>query len=386
MLEIADVLHQFGQLYIKEHEKSMPFSHKRVIFDIMRCRTRELGGHVYKCEDCGKEHYVYHACRNRHCPACHNDQTKQWLEKRQTELLDCDYFHVTVTVPQELRSVFRTNQSIMYSLLFECSNDAINELTQDKRYLGATVGILGVLHTWASNLTYHPHVHLLVTGGGVDPQSKWVDCKNNWLVPIKALSKLIRGKLAARLKKRHLEIYEEVSNFIYKKDWVVHSIHYDKGKNYALKYLSRYVFRTAITNSRIVSVNKETVTYKYKDRKANLIKTMTLSGKEFIRRFLEHTLPKGFHKVRYFGLWHSSSKHNVSNLQNLQIPPKQAMKTAELNAEQIEATNETQIKQITCPHCKSQRMVLIETLPRPRMRSPTTMLQLKHLEITAKKR
>lgn len=370
-IELADIIHRFGPLYLERFSKSMPFSHKQALLDIRRCRTKEMGGHVYKCDDCGKELFVYHGCRNRHCPACHKEQTSKWLDQRTSELLPCDYFHVTVTIPHTLRAVFRGNQRLMYSLLMQTATDSLIQLANDPRHLGARVGILAVLHTWANNLTYHPHIHLLVTGGGVDAQGQWVACKNKYLVPVKALSKLIRGKLAARLKKNYPDLHQQVAADTWKKDWVVHSIYYQQGSRAVLNYLGRYVFRIAITNNRILSMDQTYVTFKYKDRQAGKWKILKLEGCEFLRRFLQHVLPRGFHKVRYYGIWHPSSKHTVKKLiSTLAIVEDISETPPTSNANDDSSIEKAEDHPLKCPHCGSEKLQLIETIPRPRVRSP----------------
>ena len=367
-LELADILRQFGPLYLERFSGSMLPSHKRAIFDIQRCRTEAMGGHLYRCDQCGKQVYVYHACRNRHCPACHRDQIRAWLQQRTAELLPCDYFHVTVTIPETLRRVFRSHQKQMYSLLMKTASESLIQLADDPRHLGGRVGILAVLHTWTSNLTYHPHVHMLVTGGGVNGQGQWVSCKPTYLVPVKALSKLIRGKFAARLKNADPDLYRTVDPATWSTDWVVHSLHYGQGKAVVLQYLARYVFRIAITNHRLISMDQSHVTFRYKDRKGGRWVTSRIEGCEFIRRFLQHVLPKGFHKVRYYGIWHSSNRTHVSTLAGAIglaaiLSGRPLMKTE--NDGPAVAT-----KPLKCPHCGSSELVLLEKLPRPRSRSP----------------
>jgi hypothetical protein len=370
MIEIADIMRRFGSLYLQRFEKSMPVSHKKVIYDIMRCRTQAMGGHIYHCNDCGKEVYVYHGCRNRHCPACHGDQSRQWLQQRREELLPCDYFHITATIPQELHPVFRRNQKIMYSLLFETVSDALAQLTSDPKHLGGTVGMLAVLHTWTASLLYHPHVHLLVTGGGVDHHGQWVSSKNKYLVPVKALSKLIRGKFASRLKKRHPQLHSSISTQVWSREWVSHSIHYGRGESCVLNYLARYVFRIAITNSRIISVDQTHVTYKYKDRRAGTWRTCKVQGCEFIRRYLQHVLPKGFHKVRYYGIWHPSSRYHVAGLLG-QMALGTDQEHREINSGDQQAA---QVRETLCPYCRSGNLQLLKRLPRPRSRSPSASI------------
>ena len=367
-IELADIMRRFGPLYLKRFSGSMLASHKKAISDIQQCRTEAMGGHIYRCGGCGKKVYVYHACRNRHCPACHRDQIHKWLEQRRAELLPCDYFHVIVTVPETLRYVFRSNQKRMYSLLMKTASESLIQLADDPKHLGGRVGILAVLHTWRSNLSYHPHVHMLVTGGGVNDDGQWVSCKNKYLVPVKALSKLIRGKLAARLRRSDNDLYRHVDPVTWSKDWVAHSLHYGQGEPVVLKYLARYVFRIAITNHRIISMDETHVTFRYKDRKGARWVTSRIEGCEFIRRYLQHVLPKGFHKVRYYGIWHKSNANHVSTLAGSMIL------AAIMSGRPITKTeNKDQaitVKTLKCPRCGSDQLTLLEKLPRPRSRSP----------------
>ncbi len=375
-IEVADILRRFGPLYLQRYEESMLPSHKKVIHDIQRCRTEAMGGHVYRCGDCGKKVYVYHACRNRHCPACHSDQIRKWLDQRMTELLPCDYFHVTVTVPQTLRAVSRSNQKLMYSLLMKTAAEALMQLADDPKHLGGRVGILAVMHTWTGSLSYHPHVHMLVTGGGVSPDGQWVSCKNKYLVSVRALSRLIRGKFAARLKKNHIELYNSIDTETWSTDWVVHSLHYNKGQAAVLKYLSRYVFRIAITNHRIVSMDQTHVTFRYKDRRAKKWRTCRVEGCEFIRRYLQHVLPKGFHKVRYYGIWHSSSNYYVGKLaKQMALTDEATVNDLSLQADSPQEKLLVQNKEIKCPHCGSEQLQLLQRLPRPRSRSPSAEMR-----------
>jgi hypothetical protein len=378
MLETADVFRRFGPWYVDKFGSSMPPSHKRAISDIAACRTKAMGGHVYQCDDCGQKLHVYHACRNRSCPACHKRQTENWLSKRELEILPSDYFHITATIPSELRIVFRSNQKDMYSLFFSVASDAILELTGDEKYLNAKVGMLAVLHTWTGELHYHPHIHFLITGGGIDNQGQWVAAKPKYLIPVKALSKLIKGKFAYYMRKKHPELYAQVDEQIWRKDWVCHSIHYGRGNKAVLNYLSRYVHRVAITNSRILGIDNEYVRFSYKDRKAKMFKTSELRGSEFMRRYLQHVLPKGFHKVRYYGIWHSSHKYHVLKLIKLMDvfddSPQPAIKET-VAVEQVQT-----ITKPRCPHCKSEHLTLIEKLPRPRSRSPSISEIFKRLQ------
>jgi hypothetical protein len=384
-IELADIMRQFGPLYLQRFSGSMLASHKKAIYDIQQCRTEAMGGHVYHCQDCGKMVYVYHACRNRHCPACHRDQIHKWLEQRTAELLPCEYFHVTVTIPETLRRVFRSNQKRMYSLLMKTASESLMQLADDPKHLGGRVGILAVLHTWTSNLTYHPHVHMLVTGGGIADDEQWKSCKHKYLVPVKALSKLIRGKFAARLRKSDPDLYRQVDPMTWSKDWVVHSLHYGQGQSVVLQYLARYVFRIAITNHRIIGMDQTHVTFRYKDRIGGRWITSRIEGCEFIRRYLQHVLPKGFHKVRYYGIWHTSNSNHVSTL----VAPMTI--AALISGKPLPKTEnmdqDTPINKLKCPHCGSDQLILLERLPRPRSRSPshqrlTSMQQAKKISFT----
>ena len=368
-IELADIMRRFGPLYLERFSGSMLASHKRAIADIQHCRTEAMGGHLYHCDGCGKKVYVYHACRNRHCPACHRDQIHKWLEQRTAELLPCDYFHVTVTIPDTLRRVFRSHQKQMYSLLMKTASESLIQLADDPKHLGGRVGILAVLHTWASNLTYHPHVHMLVTGGGIAEGDQWKSCKHRYLVPVKALSKLIRGKFAARLRKSDSDLYCQVDPTTWSKPWVVHSLHYGLGQSVVLQYLARYVFRIAITNHRIISMDQTHVTFRYKDRKGGRWITSRIEGCEFIRRYLQHVLPKGFHKVRYYGIWHTSNNNHVSTLAAPMTIA--AMMSGRTPAKLEDEDQMTPAKTLKCPHCGSDQLILLEKLPRPRSRSPS---------------
>lgn len=311
MIEVADVFRRFADGYLSAYGAAMPAWHRRAITDILACRTEALGGHLWRCDQCSHEVFSYHSCKNRSCPKCHTRQTSDWLAARQAELLATDYFHVTVTVPQELRALLRANQRDGYSLLMKAVADAIIELARDRGFVGATVGVLAVLHTWTQQLTYHPHVHCLVTGGGVSDDGRdWYPARGAFLVPHKALAKLVRGKLKALLAKKRPDLI--APRAAWTKRWVVHINHWGQGADAVLRYLARYVFRTAITNTRIVALDPHAVTIKYRHRKSSCWRTCRLHGHEFMRRFLQHVLPAGLHKVRYFGLWHHSKRDRAA--------------------------------------------------------------------------
>ena len=239
-------------------------------------------------------------------------------------MLPVPYFHITITVPAELREVLRANQRDGYGVLMQASAAAIIELARDPRYVGGTVGVLAVLHTWTQQLNLHPHVHCLVSGGGIsEDASTWHPARRKFLVPIKALAKLVRGKFRAMLRQKCPDLI--IPDAVWRKRWILHVTAWGNGEQAVLDYLARYVFRVALTNARIVGLDDETVTIQYKERKTGRSRTCRLSGDEFMRRFLQHVLPRGFHKVRYFGLWHPAQRHNAARVRQmlqLQAPPK----------------------------------------------------------------
>jgi hypothetical protein len=311
VIEIADVFRRFADGYLSAHGATILPSHRRAIADILACRTEALGGHLWRCDQCSAEIYSYHSCKNRSCPKCHTDQTERWLAARKAEVLPCSYFHVTITVPEQLREVLRANQKDGYALLMKASAEAIIELARDPRYVGGTVGILAVLHTWTQQLLYHPHAHCLVTGGGISEDGRyWLASRKRYLVPEAALAKLVCGKLKAALARRRPDLVLPAE--IWSKRWVVDCTAWGEGDEAVLRYLARYVFRVAITNNRIVGLDAAGVTLRHKHRASNRWRTMRLSGDEFMRRFLQHVLPKGLHKVRYYGLWHPTQREHAA--------------------------------------------------------------------------
>jgi hypothetical protein len=305
MVEIADIFRLHGPEYQTKFGDRMPSSHSRVMHDIETCRTPALGGQLYVCTKCAKERYSYHSCKNRHCPKCQNDQATQWLRRQESLLLPVGHFLVTFTFPEELRPLARSNQQTLYNILFRASSQALAKLAADPRYLGAQLGMIGVLHTWTRDLRYHPHVHYVVTGGGIDNEGHWRLPHNRFLVPGKPLALIFRAKVRDMLRKAGL--LNQVDNRAWHKDWVVDLEPVGSGSS-TFKYLATYIFRVAISNNRIISLDDGKVTFKYKDRAAGQTRLATLSAEEFIRRFLQHVLPLGFVKVRYYGLLSPSNR------------------------------------------------------------------------------
>src|SRR5208283_3463807 len=366
MIEGADVFRRFAADYLSAHGASMLPSHRRAIEDILNCRTAALGGQVWRCEQCDTEMFSWHSCANRSCPKCHTAQTKEWLERRRAEMLPVPYFHVTITVPAELREVLRAHQRDGYAVLMQASAGAIIELARDPRYVGATVAVLAVLHTWTQQLNLHPHVHCLVSGGGIsEDASTWHPARRKFLVPVKALAKLVRGKFRAMLRQKCPDVI--IPDAVWRKRWILHVTAWGNGEQAVLDYLARYVFRVALTNARIVSLDDEAVTIQYKERKTGRSRTCRLSGHEFMRRFLQHVLPRGFHKVRYFGLWHPAQRHNAARVRQmlqLQATPKFDPPLDFVAPPLVppDAKPPPPIEPMICPHCRQGRLIFIRRL------------------------
>src|SRR5688572_10493714 len=301
MPEVADIVRLHGEAYRQKFRHVMTSAQKRALQDIQHCRTPFFGGHVYQCGHCQEKVFSYHSCRNRSCPKCHHNQTQRWLAAQRQRLPACPYYLLTFTLPSELHAVARSHPKTVYSLLMRAAADALQKLAGDPRYLGARIGALAVLHSWTRGLLFHPHVHMLVIAGGLSFQdSRWIQPRNPaFLVPVRALSILFRAKFCAALKKAGL--LQFVSAAVWRKSWVVHSQHAGSGQK-VLDYLGRYVFRIAISNSRIDSIDAGKVAFHYRDNRTHLTRHVTLSGQEFLRRFLQHVLPRGSIKVRHYGI------------------------------------------------------------------------------------
>ena len=368
MIEVADVFRRFAADYLAAHGASLPPSHRRAIADILACRTAALGGQVWRCDACSAEVFSYHSCGNRSCPKCHTAQTQEWLEDRQAEMLPVPYFHITVTVPAELREPLRAHQRDGYAALMRASAAAIIELARDRRYVGGTVAVLAVLHTWTRQLTLHPHVHCLVSGGGISEDGTiWHPARRAFLVPVKALARLVRGKFRALLQRSCPDLV--IADAVWRKAWIVHVTAWGRGEQAVLDYLARYVFRIAITNTRITGLDDAGVSFEYRDRKTGRRHTCRLRGEEFMRRFLQHVLPRGLHKVRYFGLWHPAHRRDAARVRQMLLlhappvsqPPQEPTTTVSdpPDAASVPAT-ETKV----CPHCHHGHLIFLRTLAR----------------------
>jgi hypothetical protein len=366
MLEVAEIVRLHGEAYLRQFGGSLSSVQKRALQDISACRTHLLGGHVYQCGHCQVKIFSYHSCRNRSCPKCHQAQTERWIEKQRGRLPACSYFLVTFTLPADLRPLARNHPKKIYSLLMKAAADALQKLAADPRYLGARLGALAVLHTWTRAMSFHPHVHMLVTAGGLASDGQtWVEPKHpKFLVPDPALSIIFRAKFCDGLKKAGLLAHAPVS--VWKKNWVVHSQHAGRGEK-VLDYLGRYVFRIAISNSRIESIDNGTVRFRYRDNRSQQIRRVTLPGVEFIGRFLQHVLPKGAAKVRHYGIFSPSSKAKLARARQLlpQFSPPAASLSASPPA--VEPPLNALVWP-TCPICRTGTLVLIG--PVERTRSP----------------
>jgi hypothetical protein len=324
MPEIQDILKEYGQDYKNNHK--MPLNHHKVIRSIEICRTSSLGGHIDECDNCGHTKISYNSCKNRHCPKCQTLSKERWIESRKDDLLPVQYFHAVFTIPEQLNAIVIQNQKLLYGILFKSVSETLLELSQDKKYLGAQLGFLSILHTWGQNLMHHPHLHCVIPGGGLSKINKWIHSKKNFFIPVKVLSRKFRGKFLFYLKQFYSQnmlsflgkqkYLGDKNNFqsfldkVYSLEWVVYCKPPFKNSAYVLEYLSRYSHKVAISNNRIIKVENGYVTFKWRDYKNNSKqKLMVVTAEEFIRRFLFHILPERFVKIRYFGILGNRNKN-----------------------------------------------------------------------------
>jgi len=315
VIELAEIFRRHGPAYREKYGARMLPSHRRAMRDIESCRTEMLGGHVYLCPHCERKRYSYHSCKNRHCPKCQAQAAQEWLDRQRQLQLPVPYFLLTFTLPDGLREVARRNQKTIYGLLFHASSAATQKLAQDPRFVGGQIGLIGVLHTWSRNLVYHPHVHYLVPGGGLSEGGNgWLPSRKSFFLPVKPLSILYRAKFRDAL--RGTDLFEEVPSEAWTRDWVVHCQAVGSGVA-ALKYLAPYIFRVALSNRRLYRLTADQVTFSYRDSGSGDTRFRTLRVEEFIRRFLQHVLPKGFVKVRYYGFFSSGKRRLLASARRL---------------------------------------------------------------------
>jgi hypothetical protein len=376
-LEVADVIRSHGAAFLKKYGRHLTATQKKTLRDLACCRTAALGGHVERCLDCGHERIAYNSCRNRHCPKCQALSRARWLERESKYLLPVEYHHVVFTLPAELAELALTNAAALYNLLMQSASATLREVAANPKRLGAQIGVLMVLHTWGQNLHHHPHAHCVVTGGGlsssargeVDPSPRWVSCRPGFFLPVRVLSRVYRGKFLAGLRALHargkLQLPDRLQapsslaawlRPLHAKDWVVYAKPPFGGPEQVLKYLARYTHRVALSNQRLVKLEDGRVTFRYKDyAEAGKEKRLTLSAEEFLRRFVQHVLPKGFMKIRHYGLL--SSRQREARL-------RQARKLLLANAALQASAKIESAEPACCPQCGSVRRVRGELLPR----------------------
>jgi Putative transposase/Transposase zinc-binding domain len=380
-LEVADILRDHGAAWRSANAGHASLDQLKVMSAIERCRTAALGGHVARCEDCSHTLIAYNSCRNRHCPKCQGAAAKDWLAEREAELLPVPYFHVVYTLPAALRDIAYQNKAVVYDLLFKASAETTLTIAADPKHLGARIGFISVLHTWGSALVHHPHVHMIVPGGGFSPDgSKWVACRPRYFLTAKVLSALFRRLFLEMLIAAHeagqLQFFGDLAALankaafhahlrpLRKSKWVVYAKDPFAGPKQVLRYLSRYTHRVAISNRRLIAADENGVTFRYKDYRLDgsaRYKTMTLATDEFIRRFLIHVLPKGLHRIRHYGLFAKSNRTtNLARARELLAVPFPA-KEPEPSA--ASTTDEPRVLLHPCPCCGG-RMIIIETFAR----------------------
>jgi len=360
MLEIADIIREAGDATLRRHGACMPPSHHQALRDLGRCRTPALGGQLWQCDRCPEFRFSYHSCRNRHCPKCQGEKTRRWLATQQARQLDCPYFLLTFPLPEELRPLARHHPRTVYSALMRSAAKSVLELAKDRRWLGGTPGIVGVLHTWTRAMQFHPHVHFLVTGGGLTAdRGAWrKPTYSDFLMPGRKLSVGFRDlfrKAIGELGAGHRPVPLKV----WRKKWVVPAKGAGDGER-VLEYLSRYLHRVALPNSRLKSHAEGHVTFRYRDSNSQELQRSTLPVNEFLRRFLQHVLPKGLVKVRSYGLFASARKADLERARELLACMRQAGDQPVLAPHSEEPAQDP-----PCPACGVGRLRVVQEIPRP---------------------
>ena len=387
-LEVADIFRAEGPGYRAAQTGHLSLAQLKVMSAIERCRTAALGGHVESCQDCGHQRIAYNSCRNRHCPKCQGAAARTWLAEREADLLPVGYFHVVFSVPAEIAALAWQNKAPVYDLLFRAAAETMLTIAADRKHLGARIGITAVLHTWGSAMTHHPHIHMIVPGGGLSCDGqRWIAARARFLLPVRVLSRLFRRLFLSGLLALHaagqLGFFGEVQELadrraflrylapLRRKNWVVYAKPPFAGPEAVLAYLARYTHRVAISNRRLLALDERGVTFRYKDYRqdgAARYQTMTLATAEFIRRFLLHLLPKGFHRLRHYGLFASASrKANIARIRDLLAVPQPVVAEA--------PAGEVAPEPWRCCPCCGGPMIIIEILARslqPRAPPPAT--------------
>ena len=359
--ELAQVIERFGSHFADKHQPNGYIL--RTLHAIRRCRTASLGGHVDRCDSCGHIRVSYNSCRNRHCPKCQNTQREAWIEERKQDLIPFPYFHVVFTVPDKLNPLFMADSAAMYNILFRSVWETMNQFFLSR--LHAEGGMIAVLHTWGQNLSLHPHIHCIVPGGGIDWKDQWnsVSVSENgkvFLFPVKALSHVFRGKLSSRLRHAY-PLHIDRIKAAWEKDWVVYTKEPFAGPASVVEYLGRYTHKIAISNHRLLGINDQGVTFRWRDYRDNHQKKMTLDGIEFLRRFCQHILPSGFVRIRYYGILSSTRKDDFRQLQiSMGMPPSPVNKKKNRKSWKEICRAHLNYDPDQCPHCKSGQMILVE--------------------------
>ena len=376
-LEVADIFRAHGPAWRRANAGHISLVQFKVMSAIVNCRTAALGGHVAACEACDHIHIAYNSCRNRHCPKCQGAAARDWLAARQAELLPVDYYHVVFTLPGAISDIAYQNKATIYAILFKAAAETLVTIAGDPKHLGARIGLTAVLHTWGSAMTHHPHVHCIVPGGGISRDGeRWIACRPGFFLPVRVLSRLFRRLFLEKLTAAHqtgslhffgdhkpLDDPEAFATYLAPSrsiDWVVYAKRPFVGPEAMLAYLSRYTHRIAIANSRLISCNDTGVTFKWKDYRAKgrtRQKSMTLATGEFMRRFLIHVLPNGFHRIRHYSLF--ANGHRAENLSRA----RHLLDVPEPQEEPADTTDDAQLSAQPCPCCGGS-MVVIEIFER----------------------
>lgn len=364
-LELADVVGRHGHRLGED----LSGEQRRILRAIASCRTAALGGHVETCDQCQFRRIAYNSCRNRHCPKCQASACARWMDERAEELLPVEYFHVVFTLPDTFNALALGNKRIVYSVLFDAVAQTLSEVAANPKHLGARIGFIGILHTWGQNLCLHPHIHCVVPGGGLSPDgSRWIACKSGFFLPVRVLSKVFRGKFIDLLKRARIAgklvgtqddgDFTRLLNASVKHDWVVYAKPPFGGPEQVLKYLARYTHRIAISNRRLASIDDQNVTFNWKDyAHGNRTRTLTLDGKEFLRRFLLHAVPSGFMRIRHFGLL--ANRMRAQNLATCRrLLPVPADNPADPGPASLASPTLTRVADhACCPACRRGRMI-----------------------------
>ena len=374
-LEVAEIFRDHGAAWRAANAGHISLDQLKVMSAVARCRTAALGGHVARCEDCAHEHIAYNSCRNRHCPKCQAGAARKWLAAREAELLPVGYFHLVFTLPKPIADIAYQNKRALYDLLMRASADTTLTIAADPKHLGARIGITSVLHTWGSAMTHHPHVHMIVPGGGLSMDgSQWVPCRPNFFLPVRVLSRQFRRLFLDGLTRLHREgrlaffgdhagladrtAFDAFLAPLRKIDWVVYAKEPFAGPKAVLAYLSRYTHRVAISNSRLIRANADSVTFRVKDYRVDgpgRYKTMTLQTHEFIRRFLMHVLPKGQHRIRHYGFFGNGNRAaNIARIRQLLAAP---APTSDTDA--VDTADGPRLLALPCPCCGG-RLIIVE--------------------------